>query len=54
MLDGIYKIYYQNGQLMIDGGYHKDKLAGLYKSYSSDGKIEIDNYFIEGYKQWLE
>jgi antitoxin component YwqK of YwqJK toxin-antitoxin module len=43
--EGIYKEYYNNGQLNVVCNYIDDKLNGEYKIYLCDGQLyEICNY----------
>ena len=39
---GLWKYYYENGQLKEEGGYKDDKKEGLWKHYYEDGILELE------------
>ena len=56
---GLYKQFYDNGQLYEEGIYINGKLDGLYKQWYHDGKLCKECFYVKGkfhglYKSWHE
>ncbi len=47
---GIYQIYYTNGNLWEEGQYRDDKRHGYHKVWSYIGKLFIEDYYFKGEK----
>jgi antitoxin component YwqK of YwqJK toxin-antitoxin module len=47
-IEGIYKSYWQNGQLFYEVNYIDDKREGIYKSYWDDGQLYKEVNYIDG------
>jgi antitoxin component YwqK of YwqJK toxin-antitoxin module len=39
VLNGPYQLWYENGQMRIDGFYKDNEKAGIWKSYNQDGTV---------------
>jgi len=48
--EGIYKLYYRNGQLYSEVNYIDGKENGIYKSYHTNGKLKEEVNYIDGKK----
>ncbi|WP_244266607.1 toxin-antitoxin system YwqK family antitoxin [Fusobacterium periodonticum] len=46
--DGIWKIYYENGNIKNIANYDYGKLVGLVRNYEEDGKFSSTTYYEEG------
>ena len=45
-MQGIYKSYWENGQLSCEVNYINDEKNGIYKSYYDNGQLKEEvNYF---------
>jgi antitoxin component YwqK of YwqJK toxin-antitoxin module len=49
--EGIYKSYFENGQLCIEANYIDGKENGIFKSYFRNGQLFIEVNFIDGKKE---
>ena len=47
---GIYQIYYMNGNLWEEGLYRDDKRHGYHKVWNYKGKLFIEDYYFNGEK----
>lgn len=47
---GLYRIYYMNGNLWEEGQYRDDKRHGYHKVWSYKGKLFIEDYYFKGEK----
>jgi len=50
-MNGIYKSYYENGQLSSEVNYNNDKMNGIQKSYHYHGQLYKEVNYIDGVKQ---
>ena len=50
-MQGIYKSYYENGQLWKEENYIDDKRNGIYKLYWSNGQLVYEENYIDDLKQ---
>ena len=48
--EGIYKLYYSNGQLYEEVNYIDGKMNGIFKSYYYYGKLLTEVNYIDGKK----
>ena len=48
ILDGLYKIYHENGQLKHEGTYKDDKVDGLVKFYYENGQLKEEGTYKDG------
>jgi antitoxin component YwqK of YwqJK toxin-antitoxin module len=39
ILNGPYQLWYENGQMRIDGFYKDNEKSGVWKSYNQDGTV---------------
>ena len=42
--DGLWKGYYENGELMEEGNFKIGKKVGSWKYYNQDGKLKTKDY----------
>jgi len=48
--EGVYKRYYENGQVAIEINYINGKMNGIYKTYHSNGQLFQEGNYIDGKK----
>jgi antitoxin component YwqK of YwqJK toxin-antitoxin module len=48
MMEGEYKLYYENGQLHIISNYINEKMEGEYKKYYVNGQLYIISNYVDG------
>lgn len=49
--DGLYKEYYNTGELKIESTYEDGEMSGLWKQFSESGNVEWEVAYASGYKQ---
>ena len=49
-MQGIYKEYHENGQLVYEVNYIDGKMNGIYKSYHDNGQLACEVNYIDGKK----
>ena len=49
-MEGIYKLYYKDGDLWKEVNYINDKKNGVYKSYWGNGQLKSVANYIDGKK----
>ena len=58
ILDGVWKSWYENGQLESEGIYKLDEPEGIWKSWYKNGKLHAEGLFKTGllisYKSWFK
>ena len=52
--EGIYKSYWNNGQLWEEVNYIDGKMNGIYKRYHYNGQLWEEVNYIDGLRQWIE
>lgn len=51
--NGIYRSWYENGQIYVECMYVDDMINGLYKSWYEDGQIEEECNYSDGEKEGI-
>jgi len=49
--EGVWKLYYANGQLMYEGRFVQGNPEGKHKLYYPNGKLKEERYFSNGLKE---
>jgi len=52
LINGIFKSYYENGQLKYECNYINGILEGIYKEYHENGQLKYACTFVNGKKKW--
>jgi antitoxin component YwqK of YwqJK toxin-antitoxin module len=47
-IEGIYKLYHENGQLCSEVNYIDGKREGIFKSYYQNGQLYVEVNYIDG------
>lgn len=46
--DGLYRSYYENGNLSVEGTYNDGLQHGIFKDYYKNGKLRVSNAYLHG------
>ena len=52
-VNGLYREWYENGQLERECTYKDDKKAGLYRRWYKNGQLQEECTYKDGEKRWF-